>query len=288
MEFVVSHQEHGLSLLAFLKEKCKETLSVKKIKKAIDAKSCTVNGRVEFFSSFLVREGDRVVLKSVASFSSELSILFQDEYFVIIDKPPGMVCEEGLYKEQNWTLVHRLDKDTSGLLLFSKNAKAEEALKALFAKREIKKLYLAIVDGRIKGKKGIIDNYLGKKAGYQGQTLYGEVADQDKGLRAITHWHSLATSETASLVLCDLKTGRTHQIRVHFTEKGHPILGDHQYVKKSFICDLKPSRHLLHAWKLSFIHPFTQKEIEVEAPIPLDFKSALEVLNLNMSSCLLL
>jgi len=131
------------------------------------------------------------------------------------------------------------------------------------------------VDGRVKEKEGMIDNYLGKKGGYEGQTLYGEVLQKEKGLRAITHFQTLAHGKESSLLLCDLKTGRTHQIRVHFSEKGHPLLGDHQYGRK-FSCPFEPSRHLLHAWKLSFIHPFTKKKIELKSPIPRDFQKALE------------
>lgn len=282
MEFVVTSQEHGWTLLAFIKKQCKESLSANKIKKAIESKCCKINGRVEFFSSYQVMTGDRIEFNPVLESSSfKISILFQDDHFAVIDKPSGLVCENRQVTQaigsiaRNWRIAHRLDKDTSGLLLIAKTEKEEEAAKVLFAQREIQKEYLAIVDGRIKDKEGIIDNYLGKKGGYQGQTLYGQVAD--KGLRAITHYKCLSYGEKSSLLLCDLKTGRTHQIRVHFSEKGHPLLGDHQYGKK-FQCSFDPPRHLLHAWKLAFIHPFSHKKIELEAPIPKDFEKALKTL----------
>jgi 23S rRNA pseudouridine955/2504/2580 synthase/23S rRNA pseudouridine1911/1915/1917 synthase len=282
MEFTVKESRHGWTLLAFLKEECKESLSANKIKKAIEAKSCTINGRVEFFSSYQVMKGDRVEFNPIeTSKPSKIAVPFQDDYFAVIDKPPGLVCQNEPVTAaigpiaRNWHLVHRLDKDTSGLLLLAKNEKAEVAAKALFTDRDIGKMYLAIVDGRVKEKEGTIDNYLGKKGGYEGQTLYGGVSEN--GLRAITRFQTLAHGKGASLLLCDIKTGRTHQIRVHFSEKGHPLLGDHQYGRK-FCCSFEPSRHLLHAWKLVFIHPFTKKRIELKAQVPEDFKRALEEL----------
>ncbi len=284
MEFIVKESQHGWTLLAFLKEECKESLSANKVKKAIEAKSCKINGRVEFFSSYQVMKGDRVEFNPIeTSKPSKITILFQDDHFAVIDKPPGLVCQNELIVAaigpiaRNWRLVHRLDKDTSGLLLLAKSEKAEEAGKVLFADRGIEKMYLAIVDGRVKDKEGVIDNYLGKKGGYEGQTLYGEVLQKDKGLRAITHFQTLSLGKGASLLLCDIKTGRTHQIRVHFSEKGHPLLGDHQYGRK-FSCPFEPSRHLLHAWKLVFTHPFTKKKIELKAQVPLDFQKAIEEL----------
>ncbi len=290
MNFRVSTEQHGQSLLVFLKEKCKETLSSNKIKKAIEAKACKVNGRVELFSSYQLMSGDQIEFSPSTGIdvsSQKVPILFQDEYFAVVNKCPGLVCLDEIITKaigleaKNWRLVHRLDKDTSGLLLLAKGTKAEEAAKSLFAKREIKKLYLAIVDGKVKEKSGIIDNNLGKKGSYQGQTLYGEVVD--KGLRSITHYRRLGQGEQSSLLLCDLKTGRTHQIRVHFSEKGHPLLGDHQYGRQLFKCSFQPVRQLLHAWNLTFIHPFTMKKIEVEAPIPQDFQKALEVLFPSLS-----
>ncbi len=281
MEFLVDSEKHGWTLLAFLKEKCKESLSSNKVKKAIETKACKVNGKFQIFSSYQLMSGDKVEFTPL-SVSQELSILFQDEFFVVIDKPPGLACENAIIvkaigaKAKNWSLAHRLDKDTSGLLLLAKNLRAEEAAKALFSKREIQKLYLAIVDGRVKDKYGVINNHLGKIGGNQGQTLYGEVLEG--GVRAITHYRLLGRGRDSSLVLCNLKTGRTHQIRVHFSEKGYPLLGDHQYGRKAHKCSFETSRHLLHAWKLRFIHPFTRKKIEVKAPIPQDFQKSLKVL----------
>lgn len=288
MKYVVTAQEHGLSLLAFLKEKSKGAYSVKSLKKAISLKTCKVGGRIESFSSRKLSQGEEVefTFSTLDKEESSIDILFQDVDFVVVNKSFGIVCSLEEFRKilgpisAKWTLVHRLDKDTSGLVLLAKNTAAEEAAKKLFSSRSIHKLYLAVVEGKVSSKKGVIDNFLGKKGGYQGQTLYGSVPEKE-GMRAITHYRLLAQGKDSSLLLCDLKTGRTHQIRVHLSELSHPILGDSQYAKKAFSSSYQPKRHLLHAWKLSFIHPFTQKNIEVEAPIPADFEGALESLDLK-------
>ena len=288
MRYTVSIHEHGWSLLAFLKLKGGETCSIKKIKKAIETKNCKVGGRVEFFSSRKLMEGDVVEFDVPSTENNTLSmpILFEDGEFVIVNKPAGLVSSNEEFqrnlgeKSKNWRLIHRLDKDTSGLVLLAKTDVAEESAKKLFSERIIQKTYLAVVDGKVSRKRGVIDNFLGKKGGYQGQTLYGSVRESE-GQRAITHWRVIGSNGQSSLVLCDLKTGRTHQIRVHMSEMSHPILGDYQYSKKGFINRFSSKRQLLHAWKLAFIHPKTQKEIAVIAPLPLDFVESLKALNLT-------
>ncbi len=288
MRYIVSSQEHGWSLLAFLKEKSKGVYSVKSLKQAIALKACKVGGRIESFSSRKLCQGEEVDFEFSFLEKEDLSmtILFQDADFAVVNKSFGIVClpeecRKYLGSQATfWKPVHRLDKDTSGLVLLAKNLKAEEAAKKLFSTRSIHKLYLAIVEGKVLSKKGIIDNFLGKKGGYQGQTLYGSTSEKE-GQRAVTHYHLLAHSKESSLLLCDLKTGRTHQIRVHLSEMQHPILGDSQYAKKAFLCSYQPKRHLLHAWKLSFTHPFTQESIALEAPIPKDFDKALNSLDLK-------
>jgi 23S rRNA pseudouridine955/2504/2580 synthase len=287
MKFVVSEHEHGMSLLTFLKEKCKGLSSIKKLKKAIDGKFCKVNGKVEFFSSHLLRTGDLIEL-DWHSFESKahpqkMDILFEDADFAIVNKPAGIVSTDVSFQsllKKNWKLAHRLDKDTSGLVLMTKTKRAEEPAKQLFSQKRIHKIYIALVDGIIKGKQGTIDNFLGKKGGYQGQTLYGKV-DPSKGVRAVTRWKCIGQGKKSSVLLCDLITGRTHQIRVHLSEMGHPILGDHQYGHR-FSCDVVLPRHLLHAWRLSFKHPFTEQEVRAEAPLPADFQEVLSSLKVNL------
>ncbi len=290
MKFRVSGKEQGSTLLAILKEHCKELGSVKKIKRAIDAKCCKVNGRVEFISSHRLKEGDVVelvwdlFLSKEQSFST-LAVLYEDAEYAIVNKPPGVICTNEHFRRllpsnaKNYLLVHRLDKETSGLVLMAKNQKAWDLAKGLFVEKSIHKLYLALVDGKVEGKEGCIDNFLGKKGSYSGQTLYGKVPPS-LGMRAITKWKYLGGTKDRSLLLCEPVTGRTHQIRVHCSEMGHPILGDFQYGKR-FVSGLHPPRHLLHAWKLSFSHPLLHHMVVVEAPIPEDFQRFLNEIPLD-------
>lgn len=283
----VSKKEAGMGLLQFLRENCSAAPSVKAIKRAIDGKLCSVNNHIETFSSFALEEGDIVVLKEIAFEKKEggklkIPILFEDKELLIVAKPAGLICDpksiQSVFGQVE--LIHRLDKETSGVLILAKTRLAKEKMVACFKERTIAKLYLAIVDGAIVKDEGKIDNFLGKKLKLEGQTVYGSV-EEKKGQRAITHWKCLNRGKSASIVCCEPYTGRTHQLRVHLSAMGHPILGDIQYAKK-FICHYRPCRNLLHAYSVAFKHPTTGKQIKVIAPIPQDFKQALEALKLSI------
>lgn len=282
MRYTVSEEEHGLSLLSFLHKKGKGAFSLKVLKEAIAKKSCRIGNRIETFSSYKLSKGEIVELDvSFAQAPSKTpEILYEDDDLVIINKKVGSICKDPFFPKTPWKLVHRLDKETSGVLLLAKHEKAKQSLEQLFAKREVQKIYLAICDGKVSSSSGVIHNKLAPKGGYHGQTLYGSAIE---GEVAITHWSLMSKGKNSSLVLCDLKTGRTHQIRVHMSEMGHPILGDTQYAHKRFSCDLLTKRTLLHAWKVSFIHPYSQKKMTVTAPLPADFKEALRVLHLTVA-----
>ncbi len=289
--FSVSASDEGMTLLSFLRRHCPDAPSVKAIKRAIDGKSCKVNGRIETFSSHPVRKGDRIAIDLSPQRSVEKlvpSILFEDEVLLICNKPPGMVSENRILNQAlprydgKLILVHRLDKETSGVLIVAKDSATQKKMIALFKEHRVQKRYLALVDKPIAKESGKIDNYIGKKSAYQGQTIYG-VVDPKKGQHAVTLWKCLKKVKTASLLLAEPVTGRTHQLRVHFSKIGHPILGDAQYGKQ-FICKVNPSRHLLHAYSIRFPHPVNQKEIEAIAPIPRDFSEALASLDINLKS----
>ncbi|MBI3236415.1 MAG: RluA family pseudouridine synthase [Chlamydiales bacterium] len=291
--FVVAKEEEGSTLLAFLKKHLIDAgscaVSVKALKRAIDGKYCRVNREVETFSSHPLKKGDRVSLdpKGLEEISSQeklsAPILFEDDSLLICNKPPGMVCDSQAVEKiffPGLKLVHRLDKQTSGVLILAKSGVVLEKMITLFKEKKVKKLYLAIVDKKVKKKAGVITNYLGKKGGYQGQTLYGSVKGPP-GLEAITRWQVLTRQDAATFLIAEPVTGRTHQLRVHFSEMGHPILGDHQY-GKSFACPLDPKRHLLHAYSISFPHPVLDKKVEIKAPIPFDFQACLKALEINL------
>jgi RluA family pseudouridine synthase len=170
-------------------------------------------------------------------------------------------------------LLHRLDKDTTGVLLFARNEVAAKEIENLFKKRHIKKTYLAIVRGIPSKSSGIIKNYLGKLHTYHGQTIWGAVSE-NKGLPAKTFWKIKKKCGDASLLICHPETGRTHQIRAHLSELGHPILGDHQYGGTTTGL-YHPERVLLHASELTFEHPTTKKMIHIKSPLPEDFITAI-------------
>jgi 23S rRNA-/tRNA-specific pseudouridylate synthase len=147
----------------------------------------------------------------------------------------------------------------------------------LFRKKQVRKEYLALVDGLVRDKKKTITSKLAAKHHFQGQTLYGS---SPTGQEAITEWELIGVGTKSSLLLCKPITGRTHQLRVHLKEAGHPIVGDYQYTK-IFQCPFQAKRHLLHAYKIRFPHPVTNEEIEIIAQLPTDFVEALESLGMG-------
>lgn len=274
----------GKKLVTFLADQFARQYPARQLKQAIEQNRCRVNGRVERFASFVLGAGDRISLdlsgfggKEALSWVMEKErILFEDHAILAYNKPSGISCDaEEVKKVSGLTLLHRLDRETTGVLLFAKDLLAAEALLLQFKKHEVEKTYFAIVDGVLPaGKGGIIDNALEKKKAYQGQALWGEVEKgQGKGLYAYTEWRCVKAGKEASLVECFPKTGRTHQLRVHLAGMGHPILGDFQYGKR-FRCAYRPGRHLLHAWEVRFNHPATGKLLRIQAPLPDDFVSA--------------
>lgn len=277
--WIVAPVESGQKLSIFLKSKLGSGYSARRIKQAVEHNACRVNGRVERFVSFTVGKGDRVAFEDVApAHIEQMKVLFQDEYLLACDKPAGISSEDkALMPQPGLELLHRLDKDTTGVLLWAKQPEAAKSMFDLFKKRQIKKTYWAVVDGLPKTGKGRVKNQLGKLHQYHGQSLWGPV---ENGEEAITDWHVEKRLKQASLLVCHPLTGRTHQIRVHLSGLGHPILGDKQYGKR-FQCAFSPSRCLLHAYEVEFIHPFTQSKVQIIAPPPADFVEAVRLLGLS-------
>lgn len=284
MEWIVTKKESGTKLLLFLTQHLDGKYSSKFIKRTIEHNGCQINGRMERFASTILGNGDHVTLLIEQApppgiLQEELQrILFEDEALLVYDKPAGVNCDEKgilkILKKRNPSLqlVHRLDRDTTGVLLLAKTPQIFERLVEQFKQFHVQKRYLAIVDGVLLQSVGMIENYLGKRSDYAGQTLWGSV-NSSKGLAATTEWHCRKRGKQATLVECMPKTGRTHQIRVHMAEMGHPILGDYQYGKE-FKCLYRPVRILLHAEELCFHHPVSGQLLELKAPLPEDFKQA--------------
>ncbi|WP_043395374.1 RluA family pseudouridine synthase [Archangium violaceum] len=230
-----------------------------------------------------------------------LAVLHEDRDLVVVDKAAGMVVHPGaghasgtlvnalLHRVKDLAgvggelrpgIVHRLDKDTTGCLVVAKHESALVALQKSFKTRVVEKTYLALVHGTPKAAEARIETLYGRHPVHR-QRFTGKVKE---GKPAITEYRVLEAFEDAALVEVDLLTGRTHQIRVHLSEAGHPLLCDGVYgasrKAKGRAAEAEEvlGRQALHAWKLSFPHPRTGKVLHVEAPLPADFTAALKLL----------
>jgi 23S rRNA pseudouridine1911/1915/1917 synthase len=220
-----------------------------------------------------------------------LDILFEDDDLLVVNKPAGMPvhpgpghsgktlvnallahCPDlpGIGGVQRPGIVHRLDKDTSGLMVVAKTERAHAGLSAAFKDREMHKTYVALVEGRMQPAEAMIDAPLGRDANNRRRMMIDGIAARE----AQTSYRTLATYDGQTLVEATLHTGRTHQIRVHFASMKHPLVGDVLYGKAS---PLVP-RQFLHAQRLAFKHPVDGREMSFEAPLPEDLESALKKL----------
>ena len=240
----------------------------------------------------------------------DLDIVYEDDDLVVVNKPAGMVVHPGhgnysgtlinalIYHFENLPknssnrpgLVHRLDKDTSGLLVIAKNDESMFHLSNQFAEKTSKREYVALVWGSVKDDSGKIDNYIGRNPKNRLQNI---VLDDDKienGKRAITNYEVLSRLNYVSLVKCTLETGRTHQIRVHMKHIGHTLFNDERYGGDSILkgttftkykqfvenCFKLLPRQALHAKTLGFIHPKTGKFMQFDSDLPNDLQSCIE------------
>ncbi len=240
----------------------------------------------------------------------DLDIIYEDDDLVVVNKPAGMVVHPGhgnysgtlinalIYHFENLPknssnrpgLVHRLDKDTSGLLVIAKNDESMVHLSNQFAKKTSKREYIAMVWGNVKDDSGKIDNFIGRNPKNRLQNI---VLDDDKienGKRAITNFEVLSRLNYVSLVKCNLETGRTHQIRVHMKHMGHTLFNDERYGGDSILkgttftkykqfvenCFKLLPRQALHAKTLGFTHPKTGKFMQFDSELPKDFQSCIE------------
>jgi len=261
-------------LLKFLKEKL--FLSNRTLKKILDSGLCSVNNKIERFGTITLFEGDEVKLFSLwqekinKRKTDKLKILFEDDYFLAIEKPIDFVCiDKNIHKyfPDPFTLIHRLDKDTTGILLIAKDKNFKEKMIKIFKEKKIKKTYFAYLDGRLIGKTKKIEGYLQKKKSIDGQTIY---SSSSQGKFALTYLEVLKQYDMITLVKLKPITGRTHQLRVHAKEISHPILGDYLYSKK-FNYPHHVNRLMLHCSEIEFIHPVNFKNIKIASKIPKDF-----------------
>ena len=229
----------------------------------------------------------------------DFDILYEDEDVLVINKPPDLVVHPAqgnlsgtlvhglmLHDSESFGdmdddlhrpgIVHRLDKDTSGVMVVARNLAARAFLKSAFKERQVEKTYLAVVIGEFGAATGTIENLIGRNP--RNRTKMAVVSQEGK--RALTKYRVLGMNRGVSLLEVRIFTGRTHQIRVHFSHLNHPILGDGLYGGKQKDAPWKPPRQLLHAWKLTFPHPKTGIMRQYMAPLPKDFDEALQALEL--------
>lgn len=211
-----------------------------------------------------------------------LDIVFEDDYLLVVNKPPFMAVHPSMNHYSNSLSnvvkhyfnsinlhkkirpVNRLDKDTSGLVVFAKNEYIQECLIYQMKTKEFNKKYLAILNGILENKSGIINAPIARKPG----SIIEREINFETGQNAITYFKVINEKESFSLVEFELETGRTHQIRVHSKYMSHPILGDSLYGTKSTLIN----RQALHAYKISFIHPVTFSQINLNIPLPYDMQ----------------
>ncbi|MCL1655285.1 RluA family pseudouridine synthase [Elizabethkingia miricola] len=276
-----------------------------KISQTCRAGNVVVNGK-PVKQNYRVKPGDEISVllahppreNVIIPENIPVNIIYEDDDLVVVDKEPGMVVHPGFgnwsgtlvnalayHFEQNGDksdldrvgLVHRIDKDTSGLLVIAKNEYALSFLAKQFFDRTTKRLYWAFVWGNVDEDEGTIRGHIGRHLKNRMQMAVYE--DGSHGKHAVTHYKVLERFRYMTWVQCKLETGRTHQIRAHFKHIGHTILRGinlpkyKQFVQNIF--DVLP-RHALHAHTLGFIHPTTKKEMFFESPMPEDMSTAVE------------
>jgi len=307
LTFVISPELSGKRADAVLPSLMPE-LTRSRIKRLIEEGNILVGGSA-IKPSRKLGPGETVVVTIPAPTPLEaepedipVSVIYEDDYIAVIDKPAGMTVHPGagvtkgtlvnalLHRLDGLSgvggkvrpgIVHRLDKNTSGVIVIAKDDASHNSLAAQFKLRTVEKRYLAIVEGTMKTDSGSISSRIGRHP-----TDRKKMSSRaPSGRESLTLWRVRKRLKGATLVEARPRTGRTHQIRVHFAEAGHPLLADEVYGGKG----RKPhvistaaeiiGRHALHAWKLAFTHPRTGERMEFTSPIPEDMKKALNFLS---------
>lgn len=262
------------------------------VRRAIRTGKVRVDDEIAREPGEMVTEGQRVSIAMAAPREPKLSlpedaVLFLDRHLVVVRKPPGVasvpdetwkrnalsqVLAEKLRRGRTGKrqiplgVVQRLDVDTTGLIVFTRSQEAHEPLKTQFKKRQVKRSYLAIVSGEASST--TYRSYLREhKNGKRSSTRHRHL-----GKYAVTHVEVVERLEGATLVRCRLETGRTHQIRIHLSEAGHPLLGDARYARRAVKTPPAP-RVMLHAAELGFVHPVEEEELFFEDALPQDMEA---------------
>jgi 23S rRNA pseudouridine1911/1915/1917 synthase len=304
-EWVVSSKDARQRLDLYLSKKGL-ALSRSRIQKLIQEGQITINGQT-VKSGHRVRQGDRVLVNvppptplEIKPEAIPLEIVYEDDDLLVVNKPAGMVVHpapgnvsgtlvhallhhcrnlSGIGGKERPGLVHRLDKDTSGLLVVAKTEKAHRSLAAQFKAHSVARRYLALVYGIPKSRQGTIDLAIGRDI--KERKIISPRTTRPRP--AVTQYEVLERLGEFSLLSVRPKTGRTHQIRVHLSHLGHPIMGDKVYGSgriQAFNKSLEVYRQMLHAQLLGFDHPQTGKHLEFVAPLPPDMERILTLLKI--------
>ena len=287
LSYQIDKDEHYDNVLHVLKEQffLSDRL-ITKLKKAnkiylnslptYTKKSVTVGDTVSVLIDF-EEDNSNIVASNIP-----LNIIYEDDYLLVLNKPANIAIHPSILHFDNSLsngvkfyfdklglkkkirIVNRLDRNTSGIVIFAKNEYIQECLIKQMKTNEFKKEYLAIAKGILESKSGTLNFPIARKEG----SIIERTVTSD-GDSAITHYDVVKEFNNLSLVHIVLETGRTHQIRVHFSHIGHPILGDTLYGSPSKLIN----RQALHSYKLTFIHPVTKKVVSLEAPLPNDIKN---------------
>ncbi len=272
-KFIFTREDGAQSLLNFISRKL--TVSGNKAKQLLDKRSVFVNKKRVWIASYQLQKGDVVEIHTNETEPQRFQkppVLYKNDHYLIVSKPLGIVTngpeslESNLrewFKNSHIQAAHRLDKDTSGVVIFAMNKDAFGRMKVLFKKNLVKKIYRVIVRGCVGKQTFTIDSPI-------------------RGQEAITQVRLLKRGKDASYLEVNTETGRTHQIRIHLASAGYPVIGEMEY-------DRKPIKHLLlrqvrrqmlHAYHISFAHPYTDNMVTVTADIPDDFNQCLDWLDL--------
>jgi len=298
----------GKRLDVFLTEHLK-ALSRSKIQKLIKHGQIFVNGKVEK-PGYVLLPNDTIGVNDIGEKKQKLTgeemnipVLYEDDDVFVVNKPYGMIVHpvEGAevmtgtlvnavlskIKKNQFTglrpgIVHRIDKDTSGLLVIAKNKKSYDEMISQFKDRTVKKYYLVLVYGVLKYPEGIIESPISRAVVNRKKMC---VASESKGKNAVSVYKTLKTFSVGngkyncSLLEVQIKTGRTHQIRVHMSSIGYPVIGDTTYgnrkINNYFKQKFDLNRQFLHAYKMVFVSPATKKEVSIEENLPVDLKNVI-------------
>ncbi len=307
LTWIAEQEDKGKRIDVFTAEEIEyleKTVSRSRIQKLAEQQYLKVNGK-NVKSNYKLREKDLIELTipdvepvKILPEDIPLDILYEDKDVIVVNKPQGMVvhpaaghmtgtlvnallyhCKgelSGINGEQRPGIVHRIDKDTSGVLMVAKNDKAHQCLALQLAEHSITRKYHAIVFNGIKQEQGTIDKPIGRNP----QDRKKMAITEKNSRHAVTHYKVLERLGNYTYIEAQLETGRTHQIRVHMTSIGHPLLGDIVYGTKKQPFSLQGQA--LHAKVLGFVHPTTKEYMEFEAPLPEYFLKLIEKLKVRM------